>query len=158
MTNVVGERFQITIDKAVRRQLGIKPGDRAIERVEEGRLVVTFTPAPHDRSLMGILNDPGLAPIEDWQAAKDRAWTTRGLEICYPGLGQAVIALLAKQNVVLADADMGGLVAAISRTLQVSARRIADAILAAAAEQSGCDWIATLDEGFSSPTIPTRLI
>ena len=33
MPNVVGERFQITIDKRVREELGIKPGDRAIERV-----------------------------------------------------------------------------------------------------------------------------
>ena len=29
MPNVVGERYQVTIDKDVRRQLGVKPGDRA---------------------------------------------------------------------------------------------------------------------------------
>jgi AbrB family looped-hinge helix DNA binding protein len=33
MPNVVGERFQITIDKKVREELGIKAGDLAIERV-----------------------------------------------------------------------------------------------------------------------------
>jgi predicted nucleic acid-binding protein len=30
--------------------------------------------------------------------------------------------------------------------------------LAAAAEQAGCDWIATFDEAFTSPTVPSRLI
>ncbi len=40
MANVVGERFQITIDKRAREKLGIEPGDRAIEWVEDGHLVV----------------------------------------------------------------------------------------------------------------------
>ena len=53
MSNVVGERFQITIDKKVREQLGIEPGDRAVEWVEDGRLVVYFMPKPHSRSLLG---------------------------------------------------------------------------------------------------------
>ena len=55
MTNVVGERYQITIDKKIRDELGIEPGDRAVERIEDGRLVVTFVPKPHSRSLLGIL-------------------------------------------------------------------------------------------------------
>lgn len=75
-----------------------------------------------------------------------------------PELGRAVIRLLTKQNVMLADADAGTLAAAIHRTLPLSERRIADAILAAAAEQAGCDWIATFDETFASPTVPSRLI
>lgn len=81
MANVVGERYQITIDKEVRAKLGIKPGDRAIERVEDGRLVVSFMPAPHSRSLMGIFHRPDLPPITDWQEVKDRAWETRSAEI-----------------------------------------------------------------------------
>ena len=81
MANVVGERFQITIDKQVREQLGIQPGDQAIEFVEDGRLVVYFMPKPHNRSLLGILHRPGMEPITDWGAVKERAWAQRTAEI-----------------------------------------------------------------------------
>jgi AbrB family looped-hinge helix DNA binding protein len=81
MANVVGERFQITIDKNAREQLGIRPGDRAIERVEDGRLVVSFMPAPHRDSLLGLFRRPDLPPITDWDAVKDRAWSARTAEI-----------------------------------------------------------------------------
>lgn len=75
-----------------------------------------------------------------------------------PELGRAIVRLLSKQNVVLADADVAAIVAGIERTLQRSERRIADAILAAAAEQAGCDWIATFDDAFASPSVPSRLV
>ena len=81
MSNVVGERFQITLDKKIRGQLGIKPGDRAIERVEGGRLVVDFVPGPHRDSLLGALTVPGMAPITDWQALNELAWAQRSEEI-----------------------------------------------------------------------------
>jgi bifunctional DNA-binding transcriptional regulator/antitoxin component of YhaV-PrlF toxin-antitoxin module len=81
MTNVVGERFQITIDKAVREALGVQPGDLAYERVEHGRLVVDFIPKPHRRSMLGILHRPGMEPVTDWSAVKDRAWQARTDEI-----------------------------------------------------------------------------
>ena len=81
MANVVGERFQITIAKELREELGIQPGDRAIERVEDGRLVVSFMPAPHADSLLGIFRRPDLPPITDWEALKDRAWAARSAEI-----------------------------------------------------------------------------
>jgi AbrB family looped-hinge helix DNA binding protein len=81
MSNVVGERYQITIEKSVREQLGIKPGDRAVERVEGGRLVVDFVPAPHHDSLFGIFRDPTRPPITDWQEVRDRAWRARVAEI-----------------------------------------------------------------------------
>ena len=81
MTNVVGERFQITIDKKVREKLGVMPGDQAVERVEDGRLVVYFMPRPHNESLLGILKKPGMKPITDWQALRDAAWEARSAEI-----------------------------------------------------------------------------
>ena len=81
MSNVVGERYQITIDKHVREQLGIQPGDRAVERVEDGRLVVEFIPRPHRDSLLGIFRDPARPPITDWQEVRDRAWARRADEI-----------------------------------------------------------------------------
>ncbi|MGK2850681.1 MAG: AbrB/MazE/SpoVT family DNA-binding domain-containing protein [Candidatus Limnocylindrales bacterium] len=80
MANVVGERFQITIDKQVRQRLGIKPGDRAVEHVIDGRLVVDFIPAPHRESLRGIFKRPGQPVVTDWQALRDRAWGWRSAE------------------------------------------------------------------------------
>jgi len=68
MPNVVGERFQITIDKRVRELLGVKPGDQAVEWVEDGRLVVAFVPRPHNDSMLGIIKrmtDQGIEPIAD---------------------------------------------------------------------------------------------
>lgn len=84
MSNVVGERFQITIDKKVRTELGIQPGDLAVERVQNGKLVVTFMPKPHHRSQLGALRPYIKGPIEpitDWAAYKDRAWAARSKEI-----------------------------------------------------------------------------
>jgi AbrB family looped-hinge helix DNA binding protein len=84
MPNVVGERFQITIDKRVREQLGIKPGDQAVEWVEDGKLVVGFLPRPHNESMLGIvkkLTNRPVEPITDWDAVKDRAWAARTAEI-----------------------------------------------------------------------------
>lgn len=81
VANVVGERFQITIDKQVREQLGIQPGDQAVEWIEDGRLVVYFMPKPHMRSLLGILRKPGVEPVTDWRAFKDEAWAARSAEI-----------------------------------------------------------------------------
>ena len=77
MPNVVGERFQITIDKKVREELGVQPGDQAVEWVEGGRLVVGFLPRPHDESMLGILKKMTgrtIEPITDWEALKERAW------------------------------------------------------------------------------------
>ena len=81
MANVVGERFQITIDKQIRRTLGVKPGDLAVERVEDGRLVVEFIPAPHRESLYGIFRRPGQPVIDDWDAVRERVWEMRVAEI-----------------------------------------------------------------------------
>lgn len=82
MANVVGERFQITIDKQVREALGIQPGDRAVEWIEEGRLVVYFMPKPHNRSLLGILKKPDQQPRHvDIAAEKEAAWAARSAEI-----------------------------------------------------------------------------
>ena len=75
-----------------------------------------------------------------------------------PRIGVGLITLLTRDNVELVDADQAAAVAAIRWTLRVAARRIPDAIIAAAADRAGCDWIATFDEGFTSPTVPVRTI
>jgi bifunctional DNA-binding transcriptional regulator/antitoxin component of YhaV-PrlF toxin-antitoxin module len=65
----VGDRFQVVIERDARRELGVQPGDRAVETVENGRLVITFLPARHRRSMRGIL--AGLAPVFDAVAERD---------------------------------------------------------------------------------------
>jgi bifunctional DNA-binding transcriptional regulator/antitoxin component of YhaV-PrlF toxin-antitoxin module len=59
MVSQVSGRGQITIDRAIRRHLGIQPGMIAYQRVVDGRLEVRFLPAPHRRSLFGVLHRPG---------------------------------------------------------------------------------------------------
>lgn len=81
----VGERFQVVIERDVRRELGVSPGDRAIETVEDGRLVITFLPARHHRSLKGRLEAPGvrvedMAALRDHQAMADRVAEEHGPE------------------------------------------------------------------------------
>jgi predicted nucleic acid-binding protein len=75
-----------------------------------------------------------------------------------PTLARAVIRFLTLENVELADADKAHIVAALEWGLESSARKIPDALVAATAEQAGCDWIATFDEAFTSPTVPSRLL
>ena len=46
----------------MREQLGIRPGMVAHQRVVAGRLEVVFLPAPHRRSLYGVLYREGEQP------------------------------------------------------------------------------------------------
>jgi hypothetical protein len=65
-----------------------------------------------------------------------------------PALVEGLLAFLLRTNVEVADADRDLLIAALRWTTRGSARRIPDAILAAAAERASCDWIATFDRFF----------
>ena len=56
MASRVSERSQITIDRRARKQLGIRPGMVAHQRVVAGHLEVVFLPGPHTRSLHGALH------------------------------------------------------------------------------------------------------
>ena len=68
-----------------------------------------------------------------------------------PELALGLIAFLSRANVELVDADRGHVVAGLRWTIESSARRIPDAILAATAVQAGCDWIATVRRGIRVP-------
>jgi AbrB family looped-hinge helix DNA binding protein len=57
MTSRVGERGQITIEKAIREELGIYAGDEAVQRIENGRIVIDVVPGRHRRSLAGSLRE-----------------------------------------------------------------------------------------------------
>jgi AbrB family looped-hinge helix DNA binding protein len=76
MTSRVGERGQITIAKAIREELVIYAGDEAVQRVEDGRIVIEIVPGRHRRSLAGFLGHKvGRTPRdESWEALRAAAW------------------------------------------------------------------------------------
>ena len=78
MASRVGERGQITIEKAIREELGVYAGDEAVQRVEDGRIVVEIVPARHHRSLAGALKDKvnRIPPDESWEALRQAADAT----------------------------------------------------------------------------------
>jgi AbrB family looped-hinge helix DNA binding protein len=78
MASTVGERGQVTIEKAIREELGVYAGDLAVQRVEDGRVVIEFVPAPHQRSLAGVLGDKVThwPTDQDWRALQDAAEAT----------------------------------------------------------------------------------
>lgn len=76
MVTRVGERGQITLEKAIREELGVYPGDGAVQRIEDGRVVIDFVPGPHLRSLAGSLKDAvrKWPTDESWPALRRAAW------------------------------------------------------------------------------------
>jgi predicted nucleic acid-binding protein len=71
-------------------------------------------------------------------------------------VARALIASLSRANVEQVDADRAHVVAALNWSMASSAPRIRDATLASTASQARCEWIATFDESFASPTVPSR--
>jgi bifunctional DNA-binding transcriptional regulator/antitoxin component of YhaV-PrlF toxin-antitoxin module len=66
MVSRVSDRGQITIDRGVRRELGVRPGMVAHQRVVNGHLEIVFLPEPHSRSLYGAFrNDSGGRAMTD---------------------------------------------------------------------------------------------
>jgi len=78
MSSRVGERGQITVEKAIREELAVYAGDQAVQWVEDGRLVVEFVPAPHRRSLAGSLaGKVTRRPADEgWPALREAARST----------------------------------------------------------------------------------
>jgi AbrB family looped-hinge helix DNA binding protein len=78
MASRVGERGQITIEKAIREELGIYAGDETVQRVEDGRIVIEVVPGRHRRSLAGSLRDKATRRPDDeaWDALRAAAWET----------------------------------------------------------------------------------
>ncbi len=78
MGSRVGERGQITIEKAIREELAIYAGDETVQRVEDGRIVIELVPGRHRRSLAGSLRDKvGRQPADEtWEALRDASWET----------------------------------------------------------------------------------
>ncbi len=72
MPAVVTPRGQITVDREARERLGVRPGMVAIQQVVGNQLVVTFVPAPHDRSLVGVLGKPPRSVSGDLREMRER--------------------------------------------------------------------------------------
>jgi bifunctional DNA-binding transcriptional regulator/antitoxin component of YhaV-PrlF toxin-antitoxin module len=66
----VGERGQVTIEKAIREHFGVYAGDQAIQRIEGERVVIEFVPGPHRRSLAGSLR------AKVTRRPKDERWSS----------------------------------------------------------------------------------
>lgn len=75
-----------------------------------------------------------------------------------PEIADALIAFLTKRGVELVDADLPEAVAALRWSARVSARRVPDALISAAANHARCDLIATFDERMSTVDVPVRLL
>ena len=78
MSSRVGERGQITIEKAIREELAIYAGDEAVQRVEDGRIIIEVIPGRHRRSLAGSLESKvrRRPADESWDALREAAWQT----------------------------------------------------------------------------------
>jgi AbrB family looped-hinge helix DNA binding protein len=76
MPSRVGERGQITIEKAIREELGVYAGDETVQRIEDGRIVIEVVPGRHRRSLAGSLRDKTRRRPADeaWSGLRDAAW------------------------------------------------------------------------------------
>lgn len=73
-------------------------------------------------------------------------------------IAEALVNFLTKRGVELADADQAQTVAALRWSKRVSARRIPDALIAAAADRAHCDIIATFDKGLRSSAVRVRML
>ena len=78
MSSKVGDRGQITIEKAIREELSIYAGDETVQRVEDGRIVIEVIPGRHRRSLAGVLREKRTRTPADesWEVLRQAAWET----------------------------------------------------------------------------------
>lgn len=64
----VGPKGNIVIDRRIRKQFGIKPGWKAIQSVENGRLVIDFLPPAQPGSAFGSLRPKETSWLETDEA------------------------------------------------------------------------------------------
>src|SRR5436309_1161754 len=77
MSTLVGSKGQVTISKNIRDTLGVKPGWRAIQRIDGNEVVLQFVPPKHSESLKGILSHATKVRIptnEAMEEAIEKAW------------------------------------------------------------------------------------
>lgn len=80
MAAIVGPKGQVVIDKAIRDRLGISPGWRAYQTLDDGCVKIYFRPPPHSRSLLGTLRQHISPDAADrltrmsWAEIEDEGW------------------------------------------------------------------------------------
>lgn len=80
----VGTKYQVVIERGVRRKLGVRPGWVAVQTVVGDHLEVRFLPPEHERSLAGRLGryargtTPGGERADEermaWEEHVDEEW------------------------------------------------------------------------------------
>ena len=73
-----------------------------------------------------------------------------------PNLADALVELLAHENVVLSGLDSDLAIAAILGARERSPRHLADAIIAASARDAGCRLLVTTDRAFATDLVPVE--
>lgn len=83
MTYLVGTKGQVVIAKEIRKQLGVKPGWVAVQRLVEDRVEIYFLPPEHGESLKGGLAQYvtfHVPAAEAWDEARRAAWEAAARE------------------------------------------------------------------------------
>lgn len=65
MSNKVGSKGQVVIEKSIRDALSILPGSVAVQRLVGDRVEIRFLPPEHNESLFGILADYVTRSVSD---------------------------------------------------------------------------------------------
>ena len=79
----VGQKGEMVIDEELRQKLGIGPGWRAYQFLEEGYLKIYFRPPDDGKPLSGRLAKnlkKTVAPGKEWDEAREYAWKVRAEE------------------------------------------------------------------------------
>jgi AbrB family looped-hinge helix DNA binding protein len=76
MGNVVGPKGQVVIEKEIRDRLGVQPGWKTVQLIEDNHVRIYFIPPEHNRSLFGAAR-PFItresAPEEEWDEIVGKA-------------------------------------------------------------------------------------
>jgi bifunctional DNA-binding transcriptional regulator/antitoxin component of YhaV-PrlF toxin-antitoxin module len=76
MSNIVGPKGQVVIEKSIRDTLKLEPGYITIQKLVDDHVELYFFPPEHNKSLRGILaghTKKSVTP-EQWSSLKESAW------------------------------------------------------------------------------------
>ena len=75
MSNKVGTKGQIVIEREIRERLGVEPGWKTLQRLVGDHVELYFVPPDHDESVAGFLSEYVKKSVsgDDWHDAKEEA-------------------------------------------------------------------------------------
>ncbi|HEX4498787.1 MAG TPA: AbrB/MazE/SpoVT family DNA-binding domain-containing protein [Thermoanaerobaculia bacterium] len=76
MSNLVGEKGQVVIQKPLREALGIQPGFVTVQTLVNDHVEIRFYPPEHTRSLRGALKKYATQTLStgELREAREKAW------------------------------------------------------------------------------------